>query len=110
MPPNISLPGMLYGKVLWSPCRACPHPASGHGRRQALEGVSAVVTAAMFPTRTTMMTTPTNDLLHGEKKKPFLPGKPVAAVAAPSRIAEEALRLIKVDYEELPYVTDVLRR
>lgn len=46
------------------------------------------------------------DLLEGKKRVRWV-GQPIAAVAAVNgRIAEEALKLIKVDYEVLPAVVD----
>jgi xanthine dehydrogenase YagR molybdenum-binding subunit len=85
---DIDLPAMLYGAILRSPC---PH-ARVHGvdlsRARALPGVRAAIE-------------------RGEATVRFA-GQEVAAVAAVSpAIANDALALIKVEYEPLPFVTDM---
>ena len=107
---DIQLPGMLVGRILRS-----PHPHAriiGIDTSQArqLPGVKAVITAR-----------DTAGIRHGFVETPRYPadqyvlatdrvryvGEEVAAVAATDPyIAEEALRLIKVEYELLPAVFD----
>ena len=109
---DIYLPGMLYGKVLPSP--------HAHGRiknidtskAEALEGVKAVLTYKDVPriARTTAgqgypEPSPYDSFIL-DKKVRFV-GDRVAAVAAESEeIAEEALKLIEVEYEVLPALFD----
>jgi xanthine dehydrogenase molybdenum-binding subunit len=113
-PVNVRLPGMLHGKILRSPY---PHARITHIDAAAaakLPGVKAVLTPAEVPKRrfTPVYFVPTNagsmvqDMLIMSETVRFA-GQPVAAVAATSlRIAEEALALIEVEYEELPTVFD----
>jgi CO/xanthine dehydrogenase Mo-binding subunit len=101
---DLELPGMLYGRVLRSPVAhgRLVHVDTARARR--LIGVRAVVTGAELP------------FLHGESlvDEPFLArdrvrykGEAVAAVAAvDEETADEALDLIRVEYEELPAVFD----
>jgi xanthine dehydrogenase YagR molybdenum-binding subunit len=91
---DIALPGMLYARVLRSPM---PH-ASVHAIETAAAarhpGVRAVLPIASADD-------PTNATLR------YI-GAPVAAVAAVSiPVAEEALQLIRVNYESLPFVVDM---
>jgi CO/xanthine dehydrogenase Mo-binding subunit len=114
---DVHLPNMLHGKILRSP--------HAHARiisidtRAALElpGVRAVVTGADFPViEHTMISQGTPGMINiGEvaenciaREKVLYDGHAVAGVAANSpHIADEALDLIKVDYELLPPVMDV---
>ena len=116
---DVRLPGMLYGRVLRS-----PHP---HARIRgidvtkaaALPGVRAVAThenaKVVYGSGSIAGGGQYNDELKASTKHRrytfdnlvrFV-GEPVAAVAAVNRyVAEEALELIEVDYEELPFVVD----
>jgi len=91
---DINRPGMLFGRLLGS-----PHP---HARIRAIDlsaaekhpGVRAAL-ALIDPTA-------------GEAAKVRYQGEEVAAVAAVSEeAAEDAIRLIKVDYEVLPHLATV---
>lgn len=102
---DIKLPGMLYARVLRS-----PHPHARIRRidvskARALAGVRAILTHENCD-----VTWSSGDI-HGQRKVFNNPlrytGEAVAAVAAVNRhIAEEALGLIEVDYEVLPFVLD----
>jgi CO/xanthine dehydrogenase Mo-binding subunit len=102
---DIEIPGALKAKILRS---ALPHARIiGVETSKALKfpGVHAVITSADIPS-----------VLIGLRMKDMPPlardrvryvGEPVAAVAADNEeIAEQALNLIDVHYEELPFVTD----
>lgn len=101
---DLQLPGMLYGRVLRSPVAHARLVHVDTSRARRLVGVRAVVTGADLP------------FLHGESlvDEPFLArdrvrykGEAVAAVAAIDEdTADEALDLIRVEYEELPAVFD----
>ena len=110
------LPGMLIGRVLRSPHAHARIRAIDTSKAEALEGVKAVVTAKDFPD------VGSDETLAGEgeenlrdivvnvmaRDKVLYEGHAVAAVAATSAtLARKALRLIEVDYEVLPHVTDV---
>ena len=115
---DLSLPGMLHGKVLRSPHAHARIKAIDASRALAMPGVHAVATAADFPQPAGRvldlgegaMINPkflSNNCLAAEKA--LYKGHAIAAVAADSpHEAELALALIEVEYEVLPPVTDVL--
>ena len=115
---DINLPGLLHAKVLRSPHAHARIKGIDASRALALPGVKAVVTSADFnqPTGRVMdlgegaMVNPkflSNNCMAADKA--LYKGHAVAAVAATSaHIAEQALKLIDVDYEVLPAVVDVL--
>jgi putative selenate reductase molybdopterin-binding subunit len=116
---DVSLPGMLYARVLRS-----PHPHARVGaidlsKARALPGVKAIVThencdvvwgagsisgGAQYNDEIKKVTRHRRYAFNNPVR--FV-GDPVAAVAAVDRhVAEEALQLIAVDYETLPFVLD----
>ena len=113
---DVKLPGLLYGRVLRSPY-AHAHVRGVHtDRAKALPGVKAVVTGADIATGEDRIV----DLGEGAgnvkwmrenilaDNKVLYKGHPVAAVAATSQaIADEAIKLIEVEYEPHPAVTNV---
>src|SRR5256714_6262570 len=113
---DMTMPGMLWGKVLRSPHAHARIRSIDTSRAAALPGVKAVVTAADFPE------IPSEEAFVGEgpmnfrdlsyncmaRGKVLYDGHAVAAVAAISQaIAEEAAEVIEVDCEVLPHVIDV---
>src|SRR5581483_12070029 len=103
---DVSLPGMLVGKILRSPL---PHARIRHvdtERARKLPGVRAVLTGADTP-RIPYGFFKAYDPKFGDKlpletDKVRFVGDEVAAVAAvDDDTAQEALALIDVDYEEL---------
>ncbi len=104
---DISAPGMLHGRILRSPHAHARIVSIDVSAAQALAGVKAVVTNADFarPDDAGMGDIADNCLA---REKVLYDGHSVAAVAATSKsIAKAAIRLIKVEYEILPHVTDV---
>jgi CO/xanthine dehydrogenase Mo-binding subunit len=102
---DIHLAGMLHGKVLTSPH---PHARIHHidtSRAQRLRGVKGIITG--HDTRGVRLGPLLKDQpVMAVEKVRFL-GEFVAAVAATDPdIAEEALELLRVEYEELPPVFD----
>ncbi|MBL8225510.1 MAG: molybdopterin-dependent oxidoreductase [Chromatiales bacterium] len=102
---DIELPGMLHGRILRSPHARARIVRLDTTKARALPGVKAVVTNGDAP-----------DLVFSERQpllaKGFVHyvGEEVAAVAATDPfIADEALRLIEVEYEPLPAVTSLRR-
>jgi carbon-monoxide dehydrogenase large subunit len=101
---DLVLPNMLYGKVLFSPKAHAKIKRVNIEKAKNYPGVVAVITGEDTP------------WTHGEsiKDKPFLAqgrvryiGEPVAAVAAEDEdTAQAAVRLIEVEYEDLPVYTD----
>ncbi len=110
------LPGMLHAKVLRSPHAHARIKAIRVEKALALPGVKGIITGADFP-EVDDAQVPIGELMGNPRHlslnvmargKVLYDGHPVAAVAAVSpHIAEEALRLIEVDYEPLPPVMDV---
>ncbi len=108
---DMSVPGMLHGKILRSPFPHARITRIDASKAEKVPGVMAVLTR--------------DDILHDEGIEPFYGpvfkdqtivatekvrhvGDPVAAVAALTiDAAEAALKLIEVDYEELPAVLNV---
>jgi 4-hydroxybenzoyl-CoA reductase alpha subunit len=106
---DINLQGMLYGKILRSPV---PHARILHvdvSKAEKLRGVKAVVTAKDTPMiKFSVSPTWADKLILADKKIRYI-GDEIAAVAAvDEEIAEEALELITVEWEELPAVFDPL--
>lgn len=102
---DIVLPGMLWGKCLHSPFPHARIVAIDTTRARRLPAVHAVITAADLPPVTTG--TFIRDMPVLARDKVRFVGEKVAAVAAESLdMAEEALSLIDVQYEELPAVAD----
>jgi CO/xanthine dehydrogenase Mo-binding subunit len=104
-----NMPGQLTGLILRSPHAHAKIKKIDTSKAEKLAGVKAVLTAADLP-----------DLTNGDqgmfdmldncmaRTKVFYDGHAVAAVAATDmETAKKALKLIKVDYEVLPHVTEV---
>ena len=106
-------PGMLYAKVLHSPYAHARIKDIDASQAEALPGVHAVLTYKNVP-RVVYSTAGQSHPIPGpldyasfDNKVRYV-GDRVAAVAAESpEIAEQALDLIKVDYEVLPPVLDI---
>ena len=108
--------GMLWGKIKRSPHAHAKILSIDTSAAEALPGVKAVVTAADFPEITSeeafVGEGPMNfrDLSRNimARDKALYEGHAVAAVAATTQeIASQALDLIDVTYEVLPFVIDV---
>ncbi|OGP28650.1 MAG: hypothetical protein A2038_06730 [Deltaproteobacteria bacterium GWA2_57_13] len=104
---DVSRPGMLWGKALRSPFPHARILAIDISKAKGLDGVHAVLTAKDLPTALVGRKLRDHPVLAQARVR-FV-GEKVAAVAAESpEIAEEAIRLIDVEYEELPAVFDPL--
>jgi len=113
---DMSLPSMLYGKILRSPYAHALVKRINTEKAERLPGVKAVITCkdkdiagrlllripgVHFTKKTRLQDS------HALEEEARYVGDRVAAVAATSlEIAEEALGLIEVEYEELPAVFD----
>ena len=116
---DIQLPDTLYAKVFRSPVAHANIKSLDVTKAEALEGVKAVVTAEDFPSLDEIKSKTEVDsevaismdkmrLMIIAQQKVFWAGHPIAAVAATSpEIAEEALGLIELEFEELPVVETV---
>ena len=106
-----NMPGMLYGKILRSPHAHAVIKSVDASAAEALPGVHAVVTSADWPETSMKLTDLAEGSIHNlgflsmnvlARGKALYKGHPVAAVAAVSpHVAEEATKLIKVDFEVL---------
>ena len=107
---DIDLNGLLHGKVLRSPHAHARILSIDTRKAEAYPGVYAVIRGADL--------TPAGPMTRGgggtrtdvtlAQAKVLYKGHPIAAVAATNtHIAEEALKLIEVEYEPLPSVTNV---
>ena len=106
--PDVTLPGMLHGFVLRSPHAHARLLSIDTSRAEALPGVYAVVTGADLPPAESTDHRYARDNTFASDKVLYA-GHAVAAVAARTpALAEQAARLIEVEYELLPAVTDVL--
>lgn len=105
---DVALPNLAWGKALRSPLPHARIRRIDTSKARALPGVLAVLTAADLP-----------DVLVGRRMfdMPILArdrvrfiGEKVAVVAAvDAEIAEEALALIDVEYEDLPAIIDLTK-
>ena len=106
---DVVLPGMLHGRVLRSPHAHAIIRRLDITKAQAVDGVMAVITAADVPGYKIRNPLLLAEMAHLPQDKVVYAAQPVAVVAATSvEIAEKALGLIAVEYEELPPVLDVL--
>ena len=103
---DLSVPGMLVGKILHSPYPHARIMRIGTSRAEALEGVVAVVTGPDAPNPFGILPVGHDEHALALDKVRYV-GDNVACVAAISEsIAEKALELIDVDYELLPAYFD----
>ena len=102
---DLIAPGMLHGKLLRSPLAHARILNIDTSRARTLPGVRTVITGKDFPGIPFGTRPDIRDQLPMPITKVHHYGEGVAAVAAVDEdTAEEALDLIKVDYEELPVV------
>ncbi|CDX40603.1 Aldehyde oxidase and xanthine dehydrogenase molybdopterin binding protein [Mesorhizobium sp. SOD10] len=106
---DFNMAGQLVGRILRSPHAHAVIKKIDTSKAEKLAGVKAVITAKDLPDLTDGDAA-MYDILDNSmaRKKALYDGHAVAAVAAiDARTAREALKLIEVDYEVLPHVTDV---
>jgi len=115
---DITIPGMLIGRVLRSPYPHAKIKRIDKSKAENLPGVEALITPEDtaqwkkfdrglkdLPMIAGGYTVPADEGVLNERARHF--GDAIAAVAAINEhIAEEALELIEVEYEELPFVID----
>ncbi|MER9317244.1 xanthine dehydrogenase family protein molybdopterin-binding subunit [Mesorhizobium sp. M0659] len=106
---DFNMAGQLVGRILRSPHAHARILKIDTSKAEKLAGVKAVITAADLPDLTdgdaAMYDVLDNCMARG---KALYDGHAVAAVAAvDARTARQALKLIEVEYELLPHVTDV---
>ena len=111
---DVSLPGMLHGRILRSPHAHARIKSIDTSKAQAAPGVYAVVTSADWDQPTGKVEDLAEGAMHNLRflsnnilahEKVVYKGHAVAAVAATNlHVAEQALALIDVEYEVLPVV------
>jgi len=114
---DLAMSGQLVGKVLRSPYPHARIRSIDTSAAEKLPGVKAVITGMDFKEQPSEFI-PAGEMMVNYKdvvrnvmarEKALYEGHAVAAVAATNAgVAKEALKLIKVDYEVLPHVIDVL--
>ena len=112
---DTTMPGMIWGKVLRSPHAHANIRSIDTSKAESLPGVKAVITSAdvtNYPLDKPVilgiqdMRWMTRNVMAREKA--LFHGHTVAAVAATSqKVAEQACKLIEVDYEVLPWVVEI---
>jgi carbon-monoxide dehydrogenase large subunit len=105
-PLDVTLPGMLWGKVLRSPYPHARIVGIDTAAAAAMPGVTAVITARDLPRKRVGNVIKDAEVLASDTVRYV--GEPVAAVAAVTEAAAEAAcQAITVEYEERPAVFDV---
>src|ERR1044072_3294055 len=105
---DATAPGMLVGRILRSPHAHARIRKIGTSKAEKLAGVEALSARDDLADHTNGARA-MYDILYNcmAREKALYEGHAVAAVAAVSTaVARQALKLIKVDYEVLPHVTD----
>jgi 4-hydroxybenzoyl-CoA reductase subunit alpha len=103
---DLSLPGMLTGKILHSPY---PHARLNRidaSRAQKLAGVVAVVVGTDAPNPYGILPVGHDEYALALDKARYIGDNVACVVAASEAVAEKALELIDVDYEVLPAYFD----
>jgi CO/xanthine dehydrogenase Mo-binding subunit len=104
---DIMLPGMLHMKVLGSPYPHAKILSIDTSKAEKCPGVRCVVTDQDGPQQR-FSPTPIKDLTVLARGVVRYVGEPVAAVAATTlEAAEDAVDMIRVEYEKLPAIFDV---
>ena len=105
---DIEMPDMLYCKILRSPHPHAKIISIDTGAAEKLEGVKAIITSKDCPNNKFGLEIADTTMLAIDKVRYV--GEEVAAVAAESEvIANEAIKLIKVEYKILPVADDVMK-
>ena len=105
---DIYLPGMLMCKILTSPRNHARIVSIDTSAAEALPGVHTIITGKDFPD-VRFGSGAVQDRRVMARAEVFYVGEPVAAVAADDEMtAQEALSLIRVEYEDLDSVVDPL--
>ncbi|WP_424926910.1 xanthine dehydrogenase family protein molybdopterin-binding subunit [Amaricoccus tamworthensis] len=104
---DATAPGMLHAAIVRSPHAHAKILSIDTSKAEALKGVKAVVTRADFSTSQTGENwNILENIMAGEKA--LYDGHAICAIAATTALAaRDAVRLVEVEYEVLPHVTDV---
>ena len=99
---DLSLPGMLTGKILHSPYPHAKIRKIDASKAEALEGVICVVTGPDAPNKYGILPVGHDETALAVEKVRYVGDNVVCVVAITESIAEQALELIEVEYEPLP--------
>jgi 4-hydroxybenzoyl-CoA reductase subunit alpha len=99
---DLSLPGMLVGKILHSPYPHARIKAIDKSKAEKLEGVVAVAVGKDAPKTYGILPVGHDEYPLALDKVRYVGDNVACAVATSEAIAERALELIDVDYEVLP--------
>src|SRR3954451_6462047 len=103
---DLSLPGMLIGKIIHSPYPHALVKRIDASRALALDGVVAVVTGADAPNKYGILPVGHDETALAVDKVRYVGDNVACVVAESESIAEQALELIDVEYEPLPAYFD----
>jgi len=104
---DLELPRMLYGKLLGSRRAHARIVSIDLSAAAALPGVKAIITGKDLPVKYGILPVSEDEYPLEIDRVRFV-GDPIVAVAAVDEfIAEEAVRLIAVEYEDLPTAFDI---
>src|SRR5690349_15031985 len=103
---DLSLAGMLIGKILHSPCPHAIIKRIDPRRALALDGVVAIVTGADAPNKYGILPVGHDETALAVDKVRYVGDNVACVVAESESIAERALELIDVEYQPLPAYFD----
>src|SRR5579859_672620 len=99
---DLSLPGMLTGKILHSPLPHARIKNIDASKAEALEGVVCVVTGPDAPNKYGILPVGHDETALAVEKVRYVGDNVACVVATSEAIAEQAVELIEVEYEPLP--------
>src|SRR6267142_2626246 len=99
---DLTLPGMLFGKILHSPYPHALIKSIDTSKAEALEGVVTVVTGPDAPNTYGILPVGHDETALAVEKVRYVGDNVACVVAESESIAEAALELIDVEYEPLP--------
>src|SRR5437762_4253177 len=103
---DLSLPGMVIGKILHSPYPHAVIKRIDANRALALDGVVTVVTGHDAPNKYGILPVGHDETALAVDKVRYVGDNVACVVATSESIAEQAVELIDVDYEVLPAYFD----
>src|SRR5258708_1582785 len=99
---DLSLPGMLTGKILHSPYPHARIKKIDTSKAEAIDGVVCVVTGPDAPNKYGILPVGHDETALAVEKVRYVGDNVACVVATSESIAEQALELIDVEYELLP--------
>src|SRR5258708_15868203 len=103
---ELSVPGMLTGKILHSPYPHARIKSIDISKAEATEGVVCVVTGPDAPNKYGILPVGHDETALAVEKVRYVGDNVACVVATSESIAEHALELIEVEYEQLPAWVD----